>query len=106
MAAEYPYSRDSVSINWVGKAVLQSMADYTAGLVDFIMIDSQLTEAMIEQGYYGLPLMGSAMVMVYNLPELNNTQLVPPSFPSDCTPTSVLNVCVCGCRSWTGRRWR
>jgi hypothetical protein len=77
MAAEYPYSRDSVNINWAGMAVLQSMADYAAGLVDFIMIDSQLTDPMIQQGYYGLPMMGSAMVMVYNLPELAGTQLVP-----------------------------
>jgi ABC-type phosphate transport system substrate-binding protein len=83
MVAEFPYSRDTVSINWVGQAVLQSMADYAAGLVDFIMIDSQLTSDMIKQGYQGLPLMGSAMVMVYNLPELAATQLV---LPAPCSP--------------------
>jgi ABC-type phosphate transport system substrate-binding protein len=111
MSAEYPYTRDSVSINWAGKAVLQSMADYAAGLVDFIMIDSQLTDDMISQGYYGLPMMGSAMVMVYNIPELNNTQLVRtclrPHPHHQLRSLMCACVCrVCLCRSWTVRRWR
>jgi hypothetical protein len=73
----YPFYRDSVTIDWEGVAVLESIRQYGEGLIDFIMVDSKFTEDMTEKGFYGLPMVGSALVMVYNLPSLHNTTLVP-----------------------------
>ncbi len=65
-----------MDIEWEGVAVMDAIAEYQNGLIDFMMVDSKFTTGMVEAGLYRLPMMGSALVMVYNLPSLN-TQLVP-----------------------------
>jgi ABC-type phosphate transport system substrate-binding protein len=72
----YPFYRDSVDIEWEGVAVMAAIDLYQGGLIDFMMVDSKFTAGMVEAGLYRLPMVGSALVMVYNLPSLNNTQLV------------------------------
>lgn len=65
-----------MDIEWEGVAVMDAIDKYQDGLIDFMMVDSKFTPDMVDAGLYRLPMVGSALVMVYNLPSLH-TQLVP-----------------------------
>jgi len=71
----YRYSRDDVSFTFPGSGVLASLQAYLNGDLDFVALDRGVSSA-ITSGYAYLtqfPLAAHAMIMGYNIPELNST---------------------------------
>lgn len=92
--------------------VTAGLSRVTSGLADFAVTDGALGPAQLSTGLLQVPLIGSALVMAFNLPSLAASDTFvwrpPPSPPMVAhfrLAERSLILSVVG-RCWTGQRWR
>lgn len=71
----YRFSRDDITVRYAEAGATAALTQYTQGLLDFVVTDRGISTSQAEE-YANLvqfPVAGQAMVIGYNLPELNST---------------------------------
>lgn len=77
----YRFSRDDITVRYTEAGATAALAQYTQGLLDFVVTDRGITSQAEEYAnLVQFPVAGQALVIGYNLPELNSTD-----------PTLILN---------------